>query len=138
MARQHILVGMSVIPDSHADLLDRPLYGHLGTVRPDGQPQVNPMWFSYDGEFLYFTNTKTRQKYRNVAADPRISLSINDPDEPYRYLEVRGRVERIDPDPTAKLFADLAARYGMHLDGPPADAADRVVIVVRPERVSFQ
>ena len=129
---------MGPIPDSHADLLERPLFGHLGTVRPDGQVQVNPMWFSYDGEFVYFTNTTTRQKYTNVKGDPRVSVSINDPDQPYRYLEIRGTVDRVDTDTDGAFFTEIAARYGMHLDGPPADAADRIVYVVTPSSVSFQ
>ncbi|QYN38625.1 PPOX class F420-dependent oxidoreductase [Pseudonocardia sp. DSM 110487] len=127
-----------MIPAEYEDLLTRPLFGHLATVRPDGTPQANPMWFSWDGEFLRFTNTTTRQKYRNVTAEPRIAMSVNDPDKPYRYLEVRGTVERIDPDPGAAFFAELAKRYGLELDGPPGDAAHRVVIVVRPEAVSYQ
>jgi PPOX class probable F420-dependent enzyme len=127
-----------MIPDEYADLLDRPLFGHLATVRPDGTPQVNPMWFSWDGTHLRFTNTTRRQKHRNVTAEPRIAMSVNDPDRPYRYLEVRGRVERIEPDPEAAFFAELAKRYGLELDGPPGDAADRVVFVVRPEAVSYQ
>lgn len=127
-----------MIPDSHVDLLTRPLFAHLATVRPDGMPQVNPMWFGWDGTHLRFTNTTTRRKHRNVTGEPRVAVSINDPDQPYRYLEVRGRVDRIDPDPEAAFFAELAQRYSLPMDGPPADAGDRVVFVVRPEAVSFQ
>ena len=58
-----------MIPDEYADLLDRPLFGHLATIRPDGTPQVNPMWFSWDGTHLRFTNTTHRQKHRNVTAE---------------------------------------------------------------------
>jgi PPOX class probable F420-dependent enzyme len=129
---------MSIIPDSHTDLLDRPLFGHLGTVRDDGEPQVNPMWFAFDGEFLRFTNTTTRRKYRNVTTEPRISLSINDPDRPYRYLEVRGVVERIEPDTEGVFFAELAKRYQLAIELPPGDVAHRVVYVVRPTAVSYQ
>lgn len=127
-----------MIPAEYEDLLTRPLFGHLATVRPDGAPQANPMWFSWDGEYLRFTNTTIRQKYRNVTAEPRIAMSVTDPDKPYRYLEVRGTVERIEPDPDAVFFAELAKRYGLDLDGPPGDAAHRVVIVVRPDAVSHQ
>lgn len=101
-------------------------------------PQVNPMWFSWDGVHLRFTNTTTRRKHRNVSNEPRVAVSINDPDQPYRYLEIRGWVERIEPDPGAVFFAELAERYSMPIDGPPPDAADRVVFVVRPEAVSYQ
>ncbi len=129
---------MSVIPDSHRDLLERPLFGHPATIRPDGTPQVNPMWFLWDGEFLYFTNTTTRYKYRNVTANPSVSVSVNDPEQPYRYLEVRGTVERIDPDPKGEFFLKLADRYQLAFDGPPADAEHRVVYVIRPTGSSKQ
>ena len=77
------------IPEGYETLLERPLYGHLATTRPDGSPQVNPMWFDWDGELLRFTHTTKRQKYRNVTANPNVAMSISDPDNPYRYLEVR-------------------------------------------------
>jgi PPOX class probable F420-dependent enzyme len=129
---------VTIIPDSHRDLLERPLFAHLATIRPDGQPQVNPMWFSWDGEFLCFTNTTVRYKYRNVTANPHVAVSINDPDQPYRYLEIRGVVERIDPDSAGTFFMTLADRYAMALDGPPPDAQYRVVYVVRPTGSSSQ
>lgn len=129
---------MSVIPDSHRDLLERPLFAHLATIRPDGKPQVNPMWFAWDGEVLRFTNTTVRKKYQNVKANPEVAVSINDPEQPYRYLEVRGTVERIDDDSSGEFFAQLAERYGMKLDGPPGDVAHRIVYVVRPTGSSHQ
>jgi PPOX class probable F420-dependent enzyme len=129
---------MTTIPDSHVDLLERPLFAHLATIRPDGKPQVNPMWFKWDGEHLLFTNTTTRYKYRNVTTNPVVAISINDPENPYRYLEVRGEVERIDPDETGKFFLQLAERYSMSFDGPPADAEHRVVYVIRPVGTSHQ
>ncbi|MYV29115.1 PPOX class F420-dependent oxidoreductase [Rhodococcus qingshengii] len=129
---------MSIIPDTHADLLSRPLFAHLATIRPDGTPQANPMWFNWDGTYIRFTNTTTRRKSRNVALEPRVALSINDPDQPYRYLEVRGRVVAIDPDPDAELFMALAERYQLAMSGPPGDAPDRVIFVVEPTAVSYQ
>jgi PPOX class probable F420-dependent enzyme len=129
---------MVAIPDDYENLLERPLYGHLATTRPDGTVQVNPMWFDWDGQRLRFTHTNKRQKYRNVTSHPEVAVSINDPEQPYRYLEVRGVVEEIVPDPTGSFFVHLNKRYGGPFDGPPPDAADRVVIVVRPTAVSKQ
>ena len=83
---------MSVIPESHADLVERPVFCHLATIRPDGTPHVNPMWFLWDGEFLSFTTTTNRSKYKELSARPDAAVSINDPDAPYRYLELRGTV----------------------------------------------
>ncbi|ODT99751.1 MAG: PPOX class F420-dependent enzyme [Pseudonocardia sp. SCN 72-86] len=127
----------SVIPEKFLDLLDRPLLGHLATTRPDGSPQVNPMWFLWDGTHLRFTHTSKRAKFRNVAHEPRVAMSVVDPDHPSRYLEVRGTVETVEDDPTGAFYVTLAQRYSRP-PNPPADAPDRVVLVVRPESISFQ
>ena len=100
------------LPESHRDLLERPTFAHLATVRPDGAPQSSVMWFEWDGSRLRFTHTKTRQKFANLAREPRVALSIADPDDPYRVLEVRGRVESIDDDEKASFYRSLQERYG--------------------------
>ncbi|MGW4124677.1 PPOX class F420-dependent oxidoreductase [Nocardia sp. NPDC004711] len=131
---------MVAVPAGYSDLLERPLYGHLATTRPDGTVQVSPMWFDWDGELLRFAHTTKRQKYRNVQINPQVAMSVSDPDDPYRYLEVRGNVERIDPDRGSSFFLHIANRYKeaeRPADAPPpgqapADAPDWVVIVVRP------
>ncbi|WP_069165986.1 PPOX class F420-dependent oxidoreductase [Nocardia altamirensis] len=126
---------MTEIPEKVRDLLERPIYASLGTTRPNGAPQVNPMWFVWDGEFIWFTHTNYRQKFKNVADEPRVSISIFDPDDPYRYIEVRGVVDHIDGDPDGALYTRLSERYN---NGPvvPPDAKDRVAIAVRPSGVS--
>lgn len=129
---------MVAVPEGYEHLLDRPLYGHLATARPDGSPQVTPMWFAWDGEVLRFTHTTKRQKYRNVTGHPQVALSIVDPDNPYRYLEVRGNVERIEPDPAGDFYMHLNDRYSGPSTEPPPDHPDRVVFVVRPTAVSKQ
>ena len=126
-----------VIPESLTDLVERPLYAHLATVRPDGTPQVNPTWFRFDGEYLWLTTTIKRQKSRNWQVQPAVALSIADPDRPYRYLEIRGRVERIVPDPQGAEFVRLADRYGLPQE-PPPDAADRVAVAIRPQHTTTQ
>lgn len=125
---------MSVgVPESHVDLLDRPTFAHLATVRPDGAPQTQVMWFEWDGELLRMTHTKTRQKYRNLQQEPRVALSIAEPDNPYRFLEIRGSVEKIeDDDAEASFYRSLQQRYGM--DYPIPDAAVRVIVTIRPEK----
>jgi hypothetical protein len=67
------------VPASHVDLLDKPMFAHLATVRPDGSPQTQVMWFVWDGERIRMTHTMTRQKYRNFQREPRVALSIADP-----------------------------------------------------------
>jgi PPOX class probable F420-dependent enzyme len=130
---------MAEIPEGYAHLLDLPVYVHLATSRPDGTVQVNPMWFEYDGERVRFTHTNKRQKYRNVREHPQVAFSILDPDNPYRYLEVRGEVEEIEPDPTGAFYMRLAERYDAPWkESAPPDAADRVIFVVRPTGYSKQ
>jgi PPOX class probable F420-dependent enzyme len=117
-------------PTSHQDLLERPLFAHLASVRPDGAPQSGLMWFAWDGERARFSHTRTRQKVRNLAHEPRVSFHLVDPDNPYRTLEVRGRVESIDADVDATFYRSLQARYDMVV--PVFDADVRVVITVAP------
>lgn len=126
------------VPDSHRRLLELPLYGHLGTVRPDDTVQVNPMWFEFDGEHVRFTHTTRRQKYRNVRHNPSMSLSIIDPDDPFRYLEVAGRLVDVVPDPDGAFYVRLQNRYGNPSPTPPRDAADRVILVMSVERTTHQ
>lgn len=120
------------LPASHADLLERPLFAHLATVRPDGSPQSSVMWFDWDGSVLRMTHTKTRQKFRNFAEQPRVALSIADPDDQYRFLEVRGAVTDIaDDDEKASFYKALQKRYGM--DYPVPDADVRVIVTITPD-----
>ncbi|MDT5034286.1 MAG: hypothetical protein QOC94_4457 [Actinoplanes sp.] len=120
-------------PESHADLLDQPTFAHLATIRPDGSPQSNVMWFAWDGDRIRMTHTKTRQKFRNLADEPRVALSIADPQDQYRFLEVRGVVETIeDDDAEASFYKSLQLRYGMSY--PIPDAPVRVIMTIRPEK----
>ena len=120
-------------PESHLDLLDRPTFAHLATVRPDGAPQTQVMWFVWDGERIRMTHTKTRQKYRNFQREPRVALSIADPENNYRFLEVRGTVESIDDDDAqASFYLSLQQRYGQSYPVPDADV--RVILNIRPDK----
>ena len=126
--------GAAPVPADFADLLERPLYAHLATVRPDGQPQSSVMWFDWDGTKLRITHTKNRQKFANLQHEPRVSFSVTDPDNPLRAIEVRGVVESVEDDTAdAAFYKGLQHRYGM--DYPVDDAAVRVVITIRPTKV---
>jgi PPOX class probable F420-dependent enzyme len=118
------------LPESHRDLLERPLFAHLATLRPDGSPQSSVMWFAWDGQMIRFSHTSTRQKYRNLLRDGRVSFHVQDPDNAYRTLEVRGKVVSMDPDPDATLYRFLQQRYDLAV--PVFDADVRIVIVVEP------
>lgn len=123
--------------DQYNDLLTSTALAHVATVGPRGEPQVNPVWFGWDGTHLRFSQTTTRQKYKNLGRDPRIALSIVDPGNPYRYLEIRGKVVAVEPDPELEFINSMAKKYLGQDRYPwhrPGD--ERVVIVVEPERTT--
>ncbi len=120
------------LPDSHKDLLERALFAHLAAVRPDGTPQSSVMWFEWDGARLHFTHTKTRQKFKNLEHEPHVAISIADPDDQYRFLEVRGVLESIeDDDEHASFYKALQHRYGMDYEVTDKDV--RVIMTIKPE-----
>ena len=110
-------------------------FAHLATIGPDGSPQSSPMWFLWDGEYIKFTHTTTRQKYRNIRRDPRVAVSITDADDPYTYAEFRGVVERIEEDPGGKFYDTLAKHYGV----PWGYRGDqRVILYMKIQHVAGQ
>jgi len=125
------------IPENFADLLESKALAHIATIGPKGEPQVNPVWFGWDGAHIRFSQTTTRQKYKNLQDDPRISLSIVDPANDYRYLEVRGRVVAVEPDPEIAFINSMAKKY-MGVDTYPwaNPAEERIVIVIEPEHTT--
>jgi PPOX class probable F420-dependent enzyme len=128
---------MAVIPKEYEDLLYTTALAHIATIGPYGEPQSTPVWFDYDGTNIRFSQTKNRQKYRNLLRDPRIALSIVDPANPYRYLEIRGKVARIDEDPDLHFINSMAKKYLGQDTYPwhqPGD--ERVIIVVQPEHTT--
>jgi PPOX class probable F420-dependent enzyme len=120
-------------PDGYLDLLERPLFAHFATVAADGSPRVNPMWFLWDDAagVLKLTHTNQRHNYRNLQRNPRVAFSIADPDNQYRYLQLRGEVVSVEPDPTGGFYSTLQQRYRGYTR-EVSDRNVRVVITVRP------
>ena len=79
-------------PSKLLDLFQKKAFAHLATLMPDRAPQVTPVWCEFDGRYVLINTAVGRQKDRNLARDGRVALSLTDPDNPYRYIEVRGRV----------------------------------------------
>jgi PPOX class probable F420-dependent enzyme len=127
---------VTTIPENLADILDTKALAHVATVTPKGRPRTSPMWFEWDGEQILLSHTKARAKYRDLQENPRIAMSIVHPDDPYRYIEIRGRVE-IEDDPEKTLIHRLAKKYRgedeYRFDGPNDH---RVIFRVTPERVA--
>jgi len=124
----------SSIPEVFRDLFDRKAFAHLATLMPDGRPQVTPVWCDLEGEFVRINTARGRQKDRNLRRDPRVALSLMDPDSPYRYLEVRGRV--VDAtEQGADEHIDALARKYMGVERYPnrRPGEVRVIFRIRPE-----
>ena len=99
------------IPDKYRDLFDKKAFASLGTLMPDGRPQVTPVWVDYDGQHVIVNSAKGRAKDRNMRREPRVSLAIIDPDNPYRYLEVRGHVAEVTEDGADQHIDKMAKKY---------------------------
>ena len=125
--------GNGRIPEGYEDLLETTALVHVATIGPDGEPQNNPVWFDWDGDYIKFSQTKTRQKYKNVSRDPRLALSIVDPENPYRYIEIRGEVKKVEEDPDNDFINAMANKY-LGLDEYPyhQPGDERIVVYVEP------
>jgi PPOX class probable F420-dependent enzyme len=126
-----------VIPDKFRDLFDKKAFANLATLMPDGRPQVTPVWCDYDGTHILVNSARGRRKDRNMRRDPRVSLSIMDPDNPYRYVEVRGQVVEVTEE-GADTHIDKMARKYLGQDKYPVRQPGevRVLYRIRPEQTS--
>ncbi|MBI2882116.1 MAG: PPOX class F420-dependent oxidoreductase [Candidatus Tectomicrobia bacterium] len=126
-----------LIPDSHLDLFRKKAFGHLATLNEDGSPQVTPVWVEYDGKHVVINSSKGRKKDLNMRREKRVALSIQDPDNAYRYLEVRGRVVEVAEEGGVNHLDKLAKKY-LDKDKYPwlQPGEVRVVYKIAPERFS--
>ena len=125
------------IPENYLALLQSTALAHVATIGPGGEPQNNPVWFDWDGEHVKFSQTKARQKFRNLNRNPRIAFSIVDPENPYRYLEVRGEVARVEEDPDLNFISAMAKKYiGVNRYPYHQPGDERVVIFVKPRHTT--
>lgn len=126
---------MAAIPDQYLDLTTKKAFAHLATIMPDGSPQVTPVWFDYLGGAIRVNSAKGRVKDRNMKEGARVALSILDPDNPYRYLQVRGVVRRVTEEGATAHIDSLAKKYLGQDKYPyhrPGDV--RVIYEIEPAR----
>ena len=126
-----------VIPEKYRDLFQKRAFANLSTLMPDGRPQVTPVWVDFDGEHVIFNSAKGRQKDRNVRRDPRVAMSIMDPENPYRYIEIRGRVGEITEDGASGHIDKMAKKY-LGVDTYPYSQPGevRVMYKIKPEHTT--
>src|SRR3954470_18622050 len=128
---------MATIPASHSDLLTtKQAFAHVATLNPDGSPQVTPVWVYFDGTHVLVNTAKGRVKARNFANDPRVAISIADPENAYRYLGIQGRVVEMT-EAGADVHIDKMTKKFLGKDGYPfrTPGEVRVIVKISPDKV---
>jgi PPOX class probable F420-dependent enzyme len=125
------------IPENYLDLFKKKAFANLATLMPDGSPQVTPVWCDYDGENVLINTAAGRVKDKNLQREPRVSLSILDPDNPYRYLQIRGRVVERTHEGADEHINRMAKKY-LGLDVYPyrTQGEVRILYKIKPEHAS--
>jgi PPOX class probable F420-dependent enzyme len=127
----------TTIPDKYRDLFDKKVFAGLATLMPDGSPQVTPVWIDFDGENLLVNTAAGRQKDKNLQRDGHVALMLVDPDNPYRYLEVRGRVADRTQDGADDHINKMAKKYlGKDVYPFRQPGEVRVLYKIKPEHLS--
>jgi len=126
----------TTIPASHTDLLRKPAFAHLATVNSDGSPQVTPVWVDFDGTNVIVNTARGRVKEKNLERNPRVALSIADPENPYRYVGIQGRVVEMTENGSDAHIDKMAKKY-LGKDTYPfrAPGERRVIVKIAPEKV---
>jgi len=127
----------ATIPQAFKDLFVKVAFAHLATLMPDGSPQVTPVWVDYDGTHVRVNSAKGRLKDKNMRRGKRVALSIQDPDNPYRYIAVRGEVVEI-AEQGADAHIDALAKKYLGKDRYPfrSPGEVRVMYKIRADKVS--
>ncbi len=102
---------MAAIPQQYLDLFQKKAFAHLATINSDGTPQVTPVWVDFDGTHVRFNTAKGRVKDKNLRRSPKVALAIMDPDNPYRYLRVAGRIVEVTEQGADQHIDSLAKKY---------------------------
>ncbi|MEU3523597.1 PPOX class F420-dependent oxidoreductase [Streptomyces sp. NPDC038707] len=128
----------AALSDRLKSVLDDKVFIVVGTVQPDGSPQLSPVWVKRDGDDLLFSTTVDRRKYRNLERDPRVTVVVLNPGSPYEYAEIRGTAA-MTTDGGPELIDELSRKYTGkdYRDFNPASAGDaeRVVVRITPRKV---
>jgi PPOX class probable F420-dependent enzyme len=128
---------MAEIPPGFLDLLtQKKAFAHIATLQPDGSPQVTPVWFDYTNGVVRVNTAKGRIKARNMSAGSKVALSILDPDNPYRYIQIRGTVSNETTDGAVAHIDSLAKKYlGKDVYPWHTDKETRVIYEITPSAV---
>jgi PPOX class probable F420-dependent enzyme len=123
-----------MLPDAVRDLFDGTNFATIASINPDGAPQASVVWVRTDGDDIVFSTLKGRRKHRNMVRDPRVTIVVIDPSDPYRYVEVRGTVTMED-DPEGTLIRELSVKYTGETWKEPNPDSERVIVRITPVKV---
>jgi len=123
------------IPESHRDIFEKRAFAHVATIDADGKPQVTPVWVAYDGTHILINSARGRKKDRNLRARPNVAISVLDPDNPYRYIGLQGRVDEITEEGAEQMMHEFAQKYFGRERYPLAEGEVRVIYRILPEKV---
>jgi PPOX class probable F420-dependent enzyme len=124
------------IPNDFMDLFSKPAFGHLATVMPDGSPQLSPLWVDYDGKFLLINSARERVKDKNMRRDGRVAIEVQDPDDPYRYVLIRGKVVEITEEGAEAHIDKLSLKYTGKLYQGRVPGQVRVIYKILPDKIT--
>ncbi len=127
---------MAEIPPAAQHLLAGKSFAHVATLMEDGSPQVSPVWIDFEDGLVVFNTAEGRLKPRNLRRDPRVAISVTDPENPYESLLIRGRAVEMTQEGADEHIDALAKRY-MGVDEYPLrqPGEERVIVKIEPERV---
>jgi len=135
-------MSQNTVPDSHRDLLDGPVVVALTTLMPDNQPQSTPVWCLYDGQHVIVNTARGRQKDKNLSERHKATILAIDPQNPYRWIEVRAEVESMSEedgeaviDQMARLYRGAESYYGGVAPAELRGKETRVTVRLKPLRV---
>lgn len=126
------------VPESHRDLLydEKRSFAFLATIMPDGSPQVTPVWFDTEGALIRVNTARGRTKDRNLTARPQLAMTILDPEDPYRYMQIRGSVAAVTEEGAREHIDRLAEKYRGTSEYANYQGETRVIYLIQPESVS--
>ncbi len=128
---------MKQIPDSHKDLLtdEARALAYLATLMPDGTPQLTPLWFNSDGQYIYVNSAQGRVKDKNMRARPSVAVVIQDRNDDNRYIQVRGKVVEVTEQGAMQHIEKLAMKYREH-PWKPVEGQVRIKYTIQPDAVT--
>ncbi len=128
---------MTTIPDKLRDLFEKPIAASLATLMPDGQPQVTPVWFDYDGEYVRVNTARGRQKDRNMGKHGKVSLLVVDPANMYHWAEVRGHIAEVIEQGAEAHIDSLSKKYTGREKYQKSNPNEvRVMYKIQPDKVN--